>query len=519
MRAAALALAAVVAAAAVPACRGTSTPPAPPAPRDAFEAYPALAHIPADTSYAFVTFKPMPVAIVRRMYEAIVGFRTKVQATAAGGTVDALLGSFTTVVGGYDQAHLAELGFDPTPRMAVYAATGFYPAFRLEIADRTRLVSTIEKVVTGAGLALPASVEDRGVRYWRFPDVADVGVVVGVTETELVIAVAPRANLDRDLDLVLGVRPPPNAIAPEVFRELAARNGLTSRGLGFVDMPQLVAWAAAKAAPQPPGCREAIATSVQSVPRIVFGYDVVGQNLTNTVVVELAPPLVAELRKLATQIPPFVEPSDRHPVMSIVVAVDVDRALALAPAIDASFREYRRLCRPGDPPTQQVPTPTLPPPFAGIRGGALSVTNFTLDAHGEVDGLEGVAVLHVANPAAFADAVGQQIGLAPGTVRIGGGAVQLLPGVLPYEVHAGISASSVAFAVGPTSRADVETVLASTASLPAPFARLGIDAEQLAELPVQPGEDEHALDGYGLGAVDISVEDFGVVMRATLEMK
>jgi hypothetical protein len=112
---------------------------------------------------------------------------------------------------------------------------------------------------------------------------------------ELVVAIAPRDVLTRNLDLILGAQRPANSLTTAQLRALAQRDGFTGQGVGFVDVARAGALIGDTA------CRAAFTELARSVPRIAIGLDdITPHRFSIGAVVELPAATVAGLRGLSS---------------------------------------------------------------------------------------------------------------------------------------------------------------------------------------------------------------------------
>lgn len=432
---------------------------------DLYDSNPQLAFIPADTAYAMVSFKTVPLALSRRWSAIADTIPVDPKEAAQPGP----LRVWNEVLGrDHSPEHQAAVGLSETPRIAAYAVDGF-PVVRMEIADGKRLAPALQAAADRIGYALPAPITDGD--WWTLT--ASFGrfdVLFGIAKRELVVAIAPAAVLHARHDLILGIAHPDTAIAPSVFREVAERSGFTGLAVGFVDLRRVIH---AFAAPTMIGgaCGTAIDDVAGAVPRIVFGYNADDQGFDVRTVFELSPPVLAAIGALASEIP-HGERSGEPALMTLAAAIDLDRAFDLAPAVAAAADHLAAACGLRDPGLRRDADKLAQRPafLRGITGGAAVITAYD-PATEQVDGS---MVVHTADARALLDGIAGQIG----GIKLGlvpdGHAIQLLPNLIDPPIFAAMSAKSIAMARGPGAIDEAEAALGGDPQ-PAPLLHVRAD--------------------------------------------
>jgi hypothetical protein len=447
---------------------------------DIYASNPQLAFIPADTAYAIVSFKPMPLALARRWATAADSMRlddrSKLDPTSPlGGPMrvwDDALGR------DHSPEHQAEVGVLENPRTSIYAIDG-YPVMRIEIANGARLLPALQASAGRAGVDLPAPTRAGEWSiivhsFGRFQVMAAIG------DHELVAALAPADVIQRRRDLILGLERPAAVIEPSVFRQIAEREGLSGMVVGFVDVRRVI-HAFANPAMLGGPCGTQIDAVAAQVPRVVLGYNVDDSGFDFRTVFELAPGVLAAIAGLASEIP-RVERTGNLSIMSLAAAIDVDRAVALVRPVTTTLGNLAAACGVPDPGLAKVATQAeqLPPYLRGITGitGVMTAFDFTTEA------MEGSVAIHSADATVLLDgfraqAGGINVGLAPDRR-----AIQLFPQLIKPPVYAAMSAHSIAFARGDGAAEEAEAALGGDPQ-PAPLLQLSMDFGQF--LRIVPG--------------------------------
>ncbi|TMQ13741.1 MAG: hypothetical protein E6J91_17480 [Deltaproteobacteria bacterium] len=310
-----------------------------------FSDNPLLASVPADTAYAFASFKPVSPDFVHAIRTAFSGmwhreFQRDLQNDEEGAE---RARAFEQWLAGLDARRLDELGFSSRARFVLYGLQG-YPVLRIELSNGDRVVELVERTAKDWRVKLPPHIDHVGRRYW-ITDISDAGMLIAVGRTEAVIAVAPHDVIERNLGALVGGQRPAKSLTTAQFRELAARDGFTGQALGFLDLPRASAMFA-EAAGVKPECRAAIVDVARSLPRLVIGFDdLTAHRMAMGLVLELAPDLLADVRGLAIPLAGYTRMIDRNPAMAVAVAADVERGRALAARGLVALRHVGERCK------------------------------------------------------------------------------------------------------------------------------------------------------------------------------
>lgn len=475
---------------------------------DLYDSNPQLAFIPADTAYAVVSFKAMPLELSRRWGAATdampAGTVPKTSPLGAPMRVwDEVLGR------DHSPEHYAQVGLSETPRTSIYAIDG-YPVMRIEIANGNRLVPAIEAGASRAGVELPAPTR---VGEWWTVETAMLGrfhVMAAVGSHELVVALGPADILERRRNLILGIDPPDVPIAAAVFRQIGEREGFTGLGLGFVDVRQMI-HAFADPRMIAGSCGTAVDAIAAGVPRIVLGYNADERGFDYRTVFELAPAVQSAISALPTEIPRG-ERTGTPALMSLTAAIDLDRAFALVPAVSAAIDNVAGACGLPDPGMRKLATALdgRPAFLHGITGVAGVMTTYDPG-----DNTEGSIVVHAADASVLLAGVmrelhGLKIGLAPDRR-----AIRLLPGLIDPPVYAAMSTRSIAVARGASAGEEAEAALGGE-PVPAPLLEVRLDFGQFARQIHTPGAAQLG-DLFGEATFTLDAGPHGLVLAGHIE--
>lgn len=292
-----------------------------------------LAHIPADSPFALVSFEPIPLEyfakLKREMGPRLASIRDAIRELAKQDPQARPLEIFVEELDGKWSAEgMASLGFSTTPRFAVYGL-GASVVVRLEVGDPRALLGTLDRIMRRAGAALPPAQRRADRQLWRVPRVDGHGVVIALGGGALVVAAGPVRAIDDALPLILGEQQPAASMAGgKALKELMARHRLGPMLVGFADMSWLASRLfAPEVGPPPAACTTAIAHLATSAPRLVFGLDgLPGDRMIGSAVLELAPALVGELRKLKAVAPGLGAALASGPSFLMGGAMDLPRA-------------------------------------------------------------------------------------------------------------------------------------------------------------------------------------------------
>jgi hypothetical protein len=453
-----------------------------------------LAHIPADSPFALVAFEPIPLEyfakLKRDMGPRLARIRDAIRELAKQDPqVRPLELFFEELDGKWNADGMALLGLSATPRFAAYGL-GASVVVRLEVDPRA-LLGTLDRVARRAGTSLPPAQRRGDWQLWRVPRGGGRGVVIALGGGALVMATGPVRAIDDALPLILGEQQPAASMAGgKALKEMMARHRLGPTLVGFADMSWLASRLfAPEVGPPTAACTTVIADLAASAPRLVFGLDgLPGDRMIGGAVLELAPALAGELRKLKVVAPGLGAALAGEPAFLMGGAMDLPRAREAGREVASVVGNLGRACSMAG--LEQAAfrlgsalTPPLPEPFGQITGavfGSESLVSLAATSKGgEMPrDLDAFMVVTALDPKAIARVA---LDRAPTLRRLGlvlDGKLHKLELSLPVEVHAGAGARAVVLGLGAYGRRSAEQALGAALGQPAPLFAMTVDVNQ-----------------------------------------
>src|SRR6266568_1788007 len=280
-----------------------------------------LAHVPADTPYAFAALEPLPRPYLERtLARGQRSLHDSVARIAELGVTGAGVRLFTALAQELEPSFSIEgmtrLGIGPSPRRVFYGI-GLIPAARIQIADGQAVAAFVDRVMARGGG--PAGRADGHGKRWDFV-VGRGTVVVAVTDRELLATFAPTALLGPVLARLYGdAHDGPSLADAPTLPAIAQGYRFERTFVGFIDVARVAAaFTDARQEldrrllvelgmpdpPLPPVCAGEIAGLTARAPRIVFGLDEITTTRTRArFVVELDAALAGELMALRIATP------------------------------------------------------------------------------------------------------------------------------------------------------------------------------------------------------------------------
>jgi len=490
---------------------------------DEFDNNPLLASAPADTPYAFVTFRPVPPDYFQKMQNMMAPAFAQM-ATAPGDSASKLRGVIAEI-GPMTVTRFEELGFNTKARLAIYGL-GVYPVFRAEISDGDKVLGFVQRVAKRWSMTLPAPTKANGHRYWWIDDPKDpkgLSVIIAINKTELVAAVGPRKKLEPQLGYILGDKKAAKPLSGATFRDIAKRDGYSAQGVGYVDTSRIISEAMALDRTAPAAsCVAAIQSLAKRAPRLTAGYERFDAGkMAMGFVLELAPDLLSDAKSLTTKLAGVDRLMASKPIFGFAVAADLDRARALAPRIAGVMRDLGTACKDDDikqaaTSIEQVAVQPLPPFLAGLTGGTGALFGFDMSGGG-IKKLDGYATIHVADTKALIAALAQQL---PGFKLDIDNKPHALPALFPgVSGHMAASRDTLAVALGAGSSKAAQDGLGGTAK-PAPLVVMRFDYSRFSEIsPDTSAADKAMYAAMGMGDMTLTIDDRGIVSWFSFELK
>ncbi len=507
--------------------------PAPRSPADDFGDSPFLSLVPADTPYVMANFKPLPASYANRFASMFELLRVQLLRAPAGSATDLLLAITEEIGTRFDARRAEELGLSVRPRVAFYGL-GLYPVYRMEIADGKRLLATLDRIVARTKRTLEKPRERGGHRYWVFAGPGTNAFIVAIGPHAVVGAMVPAAEIDRHLPQVLGIEKPARTLPAAALRDLAQRHGFTAYGVGYVDTGRLAGLALPAGAP--PACRTAVAEIAARAPRLAWGNgDLAAPVVEAGAVLELAPDLAADLKGLAVRTPGGGAATTGDVMFAMSAAANVVELRALggrlgdALAAAASACQSERLAELAAGLSRAATSP-LPPQLLGIRGAVLSINKIVMEPGAAPTSADGFAAVWSDDAPALVNLAASALpGIPLSDLRPDGTSREIMPGSMPFPVHAILRPGGVALWAGAGGEKDAQAALAGRPE-PAPLLRFYYDyvrfTEFSASLSAQAqGQDESRalLDQmskiFGTATMDVTVDDRGLVWWFKMNMR
>jgi hypothetical protein len=480
-----------------------------------------LAYVPADTPYVFATFKPVPIEFLRQMTK-LWGPGVNQQLASAPAPLQAKLRAVLDEIGDFDPAHLQQLGIDVKARWVVYGM-GKYPVVRAEISDGDRLMQLGQRFSKKLGMTFSPPTDRAGFHTWLVDLGADWTFFLGIGSKQVVMAFAPRARLEASLPLVLGEKRPAKAITATQLKAVAERDGFTGYGVGYVDLAQ-VGVLIADAAGADAGCKGAVAELARRAPRFAFGYeDLTAKHLAFGMVVELAPDVLSDLRRISSPLAGFDRFLGERPMIGLAVAGSIERARDLMPRAGKALSELGSAC--GAPSVVEagnkfadVATTPLPPMFSGLRGGYLVLDTFQMNQFTGTK-IDGYAVVRADRTTELVRGLSSML---PGIDLRADGKPHALPAGLPMTGHAAVTGEALAVALGKSSESRVTDALRGK-PVPAPLAVMRVDYSRMGAFMTSMGTGDPAtlamMQVFDLATMQLLVDDRGLVAWMSVDMR
>ncbi len=492
---------------------------------------PLLAYVPADTPYAFATFKAFPIDIVRRMTAAMVPlWRRMFEMSPAASNLTPDQARITKDVMDtlehLDVKTVEDAGFSTTGKMAVYGLGG-YPVVRIELANGDRVFETVQRTATRWGKTLPPAIERAGRHYWIIDD-PKISVVVSIGAKDGMLAIAPRAMIDANLAMLLGEQKPASSMTTAQLKAIAERDGFTGQGVGFVDVARAGALIAT-AVELPPACGAALTGLAQRVPRLAIGYDdLTVHRMAFGLVLELAPDLTAELAGLASPLAGLDKLIAAKPMMAMAVAMNLEHGRATLGRVAGALQELGQQCESTglvSAMTSLAATATrpLPPMFTGMHGGYLVLNHLKIGTAG-TEPTEGFGAVQLDHPGDLLKLAGGQL---PSLNIPLDGKPHALPAMLPVTGHLAANDKAIGVGLGASSATTAVDAIQGKAG-PAPLALIRYDYSRIGELMNALPQGPQAammrdmmhdlMSMFGVATIQLVADARGFVMWMSLEL-
>ncbi len=507
-------------------------------------------HIPADAPYVLASFEAVSLdyyaKVKRAVGPAVARGVDQLRARGGGGDAERWLDALAAELDGKWTARgLESLGLSARPRFAIYGHGALPVVARLEIKDGKALLATIERIAHRAGAELPPLETRHGREFWRIKLPDDNGAIIAIAGDQLVAAFGPRHAIAEVLPQIVGAEQPPrNMAGGDELKRLIAKHRLGPVMVGFVDSKRLAHALIGLAERTPPAdCIAEIDRLAARVPRLAFGYtELTDQRFSGGLVLELAPPLVEELKALRTAVPGLSAALAGEPMFALGGGFDLDRGKTAGRAAAAVLRDLGQACDAealvdGARELRDALSEALPGPLAAIAGGAIAIDSIDFGSDHAARrshvstpvprGVEGFAMLAVPDAkdvfrsiAAFLPPVSE---IEPdGELH----ELALTKYGMPFDLHAGVGEQALAVAVGSRGKRLARQALAATGGGKAPFLAGTLDMGKVMALQAQLDPtgltrdlDESMATIFGRTTFSLDVTDAGLAMWMSGELK
>ncbi|MEO8845743.1 MAG: hypothetical protein ABI591_07500 [Kofleriaceae bacterium] len=465
-------------------------------PRGSWHGTDTLANVPADTPYLFAWLEAPPEAVrTRLMANADALIVPKLEESAAipldqrlemPAARRALLGIMDAMRGTNPAMYWENLGFKRNGQWIMYGL-GVWPVLRVEVADANKLRAILADAVKTLNLPIVEQKQLDGVPYW-VASKDKLSAIASVTEHDAVVAIVPTASLAETLPMVLGTKPVARSLRDSgEIAKLSESYHLAPYLITYLDSHRIVdalerkdAFATTSVF-SAPACHADYERIADAMPRLVFGYEKLDANgFMGTLVADLAPDIAKRMAAMHTAMP--APPDVAHALVSIVIAADVDTAIAnvrtwMQALVDHPFEcpvlaKSKEVFADG----LEAVNKAIPSELHGLHGAELVLD----DATEKPPSGSGYVVVAGDQVAMTMTQMLQKIpGFGGMTIAPDGQPVELPVGMLGVDglrsAHLAMHTGRVAIAVGDRSKTEVSTALAAPNAAHSPLAILTWD--------------------------------------------
>jgi hypothetical protein len=492
---------------------------------------PLLAFAPADTPYAFASFKPVPLDVIRKMTamarpiwrRAFTRSMSQISGADDSDNERRIAKDVFDALDTLDVKTFEDQGFSARARFAIYGI-GPYPVFRVELASGDRVFNLVKRTAEHWHQPAPPPTERAGRRYWLFGN-KTMAFFVAIAPKELVVAIAPRSVIDGNLADLLGEQPAPNRMTTAQLRAIAERDGFTGQGVGFIDLVRVGALVTT-AAGAAPDCVAAVAAIAKRAPRLALGYDdVTLHRIAFGMVLELAPEALADARGLSGSLAGLSRLLGQKPAMAMAVAANLEHGRTVLAHVAGALGDLGQRCGvpsfvDGVEKLAAIAGRPLPPEIAGLRGGFVVVNSLKMGPHGP-ESIDGFGSLQLDHTGALLKDASREV---PDLVVQPDGKAHALPPASPFPGHVAANEHAIGVGLGPNSATAATGALEGTPA-PAPLAVIVFDYARMGDLILasQTGaeaEDVRAvIQAFGLATIQLLVDARGVVSWMSFELR
>lgn len=539
-----------------------------------------MQQIPAETPYVIAGLKPVPEAIVDKMFTALEPALAMMQTELKNELAN--LGEATTdedklgraileeLDGKLNKAGLKSLGISTSPRFAIYGV-GLLPVIRVELADPAALKATIGRVEQKAGVKAPVQKVGEQEYYGTSED--GMTFAVAIVGNELVVAITPATLAPTTLPIAFGAQKPGESLAAaKTLDKVIEANGYGGFGVGFVDnvaitetllgegrglnatvfteMRQIGGGIPELPAEHKAVCSAEIKGLAQKAPRFVFGTKAVTDKMwTSHFMLELGGDLAKALKDIGAPVPGLGgEPGDALFVGGF--GINVDKALGFLKGRVAAAKATPYACPllGGINETlaemEEGLNQPLPPVVTNLRGAYVVLESVDMSG-GEPKDVRGYAVIAADKPDQILAMVQGMVPPLGGVEVKADGTPVALPtaelGVPPTlgPVFAARNDKAIALSIGAGEEKKLGAALSAKSPDEPPLFSFGYDVGRF--MGIMKAQSEAAMAGmpeefraeqakqmeavtgmtriFGMVLSNVSLTDKGVVVEQRLQMK
>ena len=364
-----------------------------------------LDYIPADSPFVLVSPEPLPRAITDWIGLGLASTLDALQSQIAEkrtGTTDRLNRAVMAELDGrLSRAGMESLGFTLEPRFAIYTI-GLSLAVRVEVADGAKVAALLDRIEQNSGQALPMA-SLLGVTYRQFVK-DDMAVVAAVIGNELVFGLMHQNARKQVLPVLFGKTRPARTLADTgVLRQYRDKYQLLGVGLGYIDVPAILAMVMGTASPLSqeiikdsgltlpplsPACKSELNELAATVPRLVFGYQDLAPTLIRALVaIELRKDLADDLARQQAPVLDLQALANNQPLFAMGMNTDLGKLMAFARSkvaklVAAPYRcEHFNSVNERMAELQEAMNKPWPPFLAGFKAFALSVNDIQMNGY------------------------------------------------------------------------------------------------------------------------------------------
>jgi hypothetical protein len=479
---------------------------------------PALfAHIPADTAFVMASFEAVPLeyyAKIRSMMgPAMERSLGQLRASAPDGDLGRWIDAIADELKGkWSAKGLESLGLSAQPRFAIYGH-GVLPAvMRVEIKDGKALLATVERIAQRAGVTLPPLETRHGREFWRIELPREAGLVISIADQQLVVAIGPRHGIAAALPQILGAeKPARNMAGGDELKQLITKHKLGPTMIGYIDTKRVTLGALALAEQElPAACAAELDRVAAQVPRFVFSYtELTAQRFSFAAILELAAPLVEELKSLRAAVPGIAAALADRPIFGMGVGFDLGRGRTVGKSVAGALAKLGQACeaeslvKAADELREGMSKP-IPGPLAKLTGGAFALDSIDFEPGSGGGGggggdfgpsmpraVEGFAMVAASDAKSVFEGLTKEL---PPLGMVGVDAdgklheVKLTDFGLPFNVHAGVGDQAMVVGAGKRGKSRAEKALNTSGKDKAPFIAGAMDFAKLMKLQAQLGQ-------------------------------